>query len=213
MSLSVAFLFGKGLLIGLSVAAPVGPIGVLCINRSLTDGPRAGFVTGLGAAVADGVYGAVAAFGLAAVSLFLLDHQDLVRGLGGAGLLALGLHMALKAPTARAAAQDFRGLLRAFASCFLLTLANPATILSFVAVFAALGLADRPGDLTAALVMVVGVFLGSALWWLGLAGLVGRLRHRLSPAAVVWINRTSGAVLCLFGLVALGSLVIPSLTG
>ena len=106
--MSLLFLFGKGLVIGLSVAAPVGPIGLLCINRSLTAGPRAGFVTGLGAAVADGVYGAVAAFGIASVSLFLLDHQDLVRGLGGLGLIAIGLQMGLKRPAEGGAAPGFR---------------------------------------------------------------------------------------------------------
>lgn len=206
--MSLLFLFGKGLLIGLSVAAPVGPIGVLCINRTLSEGPRAGFVTGLGAAVADGTYGAVAAFGIASVSLFLLDHQDLIRGLGGLGLIALGLHMGLRKPAERGAEdRGFRGLLSAFASCFLLTLANPATILSFVAIFAALGLADRPGDLLAALIMVFGVFLGSALWWLGLSGVVGRIRHRLGLGTRLWINRLSGGVLGLFGLLALASLL------
>lgn len=206
--MSLAFLFGKGLLIGLSVAAPVGPIGVLCINRTLSEGPRAGFVTGLGAAAADGVYGAVAAFGIASVSLFLLDHQGLIRGLGGLGLLALGLHMGLRKPTERGAeSRGFRGLAAAFVSCFLLTLANPATILSFVAIFAALGLAERPGDLQAALIMVVGVFLGSALWWLGLSGVVGRIRHRLGQGTVLWINRGSGLVLGGFGLLALLSLL------
>ena len=206
--MSIAFLFGKGLLIGLSVAAPVGPIGLLCINRTLNEGPRAGFVTGLGAAAADGVYGAIAAFGIASVSVFLLDHQDMVRGLGGVALIALGLHMGLKKPAEQGAeSRGFRGLAAAFGSCFLLTLTNPATILSFVAIFAALGLADRPGDLSAALVMVVGVFLGSALWWLGLSGLVGRLRHRLGARTRLWINRGSGGVLGGFGLLALASLL------
>ena len=206
--MSLLFLFGKGLVIGLSVAAPVGPIGVLCINRTLGEGPRAGFVTGLGAATADGVYGAVAAFGIASVSLFLLDHQDLIRGLGGLALIALGLHMGMRKPAERGAEdRSFRGLLAAFGSCFLLTLANPATILSFVAIFAALGLADRPGDLTAALIMVVGVFLGSAVWWLGLSALVGRIRHRLGRQTLLWINRTSGGVLLAFGLLALASLL------
>ena len=206
--MSLAFLFAKGLLIGLSVAAPVGPIGVLCINRTLSDGARIGFITGLGAAVADGVYGAIAAFGIASVSLFLLDHQDLIRALGGLGLIAIGLQMGLRKPTERSAATGgVRGLFSAFVSCFLLTLANPATILSFLAIFAALGLADRPGDLTAALIMVLGVFLGSALWWLGLSGAVGMMRHKVGEGVRVWINRISGIVLGAFGLLALASLL------
>lgn len=201
--MSLSFLFAKGLVIGLSIAMPVGPIALLCINRCLTVGTAAGLATGLGAAVADGVYGAVAAFGIASVSLILLDQQDLIRALGGLGLIAIGLHMALKRPAEQAAISGLGGLLRTFVSSFLLTLANPSTILSFIAVFAALGLADRPGDVLAALIMVLGVFLGSALWWLFLSGLIGRLRHKLGGATLLWINRGSGAVLGLFGLLAL----------
>jgi threonine/homoserine/homoserine lactone efflux protein len=194
--------------IGLAIAAPVGPIGVLCIRRSLNAGMLTGLVSGLGAAVADAVYGAVAGFGLTSVSMFLLDHQAAIRILGGVALLVIGLRILLaKAPAAGEQAITNGRLAGAFASCFLLTLTNPTTILSFLAIFAGLGLAEWVRDYTAAAVLVAGVLLGSALWWLVLSGGVSLVRHRLSAAAFVWINRLSAAVILLFGLLAFASLL------
>jgi len=200
--------FAKGVAIGLAIAAPVGPIGVLCIRRSLNAGMLTGLVSGLGAAVADGVYGAVAGFGLTSVSMFLLDHQAAIRALGGAALLVIGLRiLRAKAPAAGEPPGNSGRLAGAFASCFLLTLTNPTTILSFLAIFAGLGLAEWVRDYSAATVLVAGVLLGSALWWLVLSGSVSLVRHRLSPAALVWINRLSAAVILLFGLLAFASLL------
>ncbi len=199
--------FAKGIMIGLAIAAPVGPIGVLCIRRSLSGGMLAGLATGLGAAAADALYGAVAGFGLTSISVFLLDHQLMIRSLGGAALLVIALRILL-APPARAA-QGRNGevpLAGAFISCFLLTLTNPTTILSFLAIFAGLGLAEWVQDYAAAAVLVAGVLLGSALWWLLLSGAVSLVRARLSPAALVWINCGSAAVILLFGLLALAPL-------
>jgi threonine/homoserine/homoserine lactone efflux protein len=196
--------FAKGIMIGLAIAAPVGPIGVLCIRRSLSAGMLAGLVTGLGAAAADAVYGAVAGFGLTSVSVFLLDHQATIRTLGGAALLVIALRILMTPPAA--AGQGRNGEVRlagAFVSCFLLTLTNPTTILSFLAIFAGLGLAEWVRDYAAAAVLVAGVLLGSALWWLFLSGAVSLIRARLSAAALVWINRISAAVILLFGLLAL----------
>jgi threonine/homoserine/homoserine lactone efflux protein len=198
----------KGIMIGLAIAAPVGPIGVLCIRRSLSGGMPAGLATGLGAAAADALYGAVAGFGLTSVSVFLLDHQALIRSLGGAALLVIGLRILLAPPAnaARAGNGEVR-LAGAFVSCFLLTLTNPTTILSFLAIFAGLGLAEWVRDYATAAVLVAGVLLGSALWWLFLSGAVSLVRARLSAAALVWINRVSAAVILLFGLLALAPLV------
>ncbi|BBK44347.1 lysine transporter LysE [Allostella vacuolata] len=200
-------LFGKGFALGLAIAAPVGPIGLLCIRRALSDGPALAFATGLGAATADAAYGAVAGFGLAAVADLMVAGQGWLAAAGGVVLLWLGWRTAMApAPQAAAAAPAGRaGLLLAWSTTFLLTLANPATILSFVAAFAALGLADWAGDTAAALVLVLGVFLGSAAWWLGLSTLVGGLRGRIRPSLLAWINRVSGAVLAAFGLAALYS--------
>jgi threonine/homoserine/homoserine lactone efflux protein len=198
----------KGAAIGLAIAAPVGPIGVLCIRRSLNDGLLAGLVSGLGAALADAVYGAVAGFGLTSLSLFLLDYQAAIRGLGGAALLVIGLRiLRAEAPAADAPAGGGDRLAGAFVSCFLLTLTNPTTILSFLAIFAGLGLAERVRDYGSASLLVAGVLLGSALWWLVLSGGVSLVRHRLSRAALVWINRLSAAVILIFGLLAFASLL------
>jgi threonine/homoserine/homoserine lactone efflux protein len=207
-TMDLILFFAKGTAIGLAIAAPVGPIGVLCIRRTLHDGMPAGLVSGLGAAVADAAYGAVAAFGLTSVSMFLLDHQAAIRVLGGAALLVIGLRvLRAKAPATGAPAGNSDRLAGAFTSCFLLTLTNPTTILSFLAVFAGLGLAERVRDYGAASLLVTGVLLGSALWWLVLSGSVSLLRHRLSPAVLTWINRLSAAVILVFGLLAFASLV------
>lgn len=206
-------LFLKGLLLGLSVAAPVGPIGVLCIRRSLTQGMGIGFASGLGAAAADACYGAVAAFGLAAVSSFLLEMESALRLGGGLFLLWLGVKTFRAVPAALGSDGKNSGHGGAFLSCFALTLANLSTILSFIALFAGLGFAGastaESGGYDGAMILVIGVFLGSALWWLGLSGSVGLLRKRVTPIALQWINRLSGAMLGAFGVFALSGLILP----
>lgn len=200
-------LFLKGLLLGLSIAAPVGPIGLLCIRRSLADGFWPGLFGGLGTAVADAVYAAIAAFGLTAVSGLLLGAQAPLSLIGGALLLWLGWKaMTGKPPEAAASAPAATALWPTFIGTFFLTLANPATILTFAAIFAGLGLA-AVDTAAGAVVLVVGVFLGSLGWWALLSGAVSLLRRRISPAVVLWINRVSGAALALFGAVLLLSLV------
>jgi threonine/homoserine/homoserine lactone efflux protein len=193
---------GKGLLIGFSIAAPVGPIGVLCIRRSATGGPRMGLVTGLGAATADAFYGAVAAFGLTSVSGLLEGQRFWLQLAGGIFLLFLGIRAWRVKPSDGSAPAGNPGLPAAYASTFLLTLANPATILSFAAVFAGFGLANGSGYLQAAAI-VAGVFFGSALWWLILSQGVGWFSARLKPDWTLGINRISGAVLTAFGVAAL----------
>ena len=193
--------------VGFSIAAPVGPIGALTIRRTLAQGRLMGFFTGLGAATADGLYGALAAFGLTAVTDLLLGHASWLRLGGGLFLLYLGVHT-LRAPVAPLD-QTPRpsGLLAAYASTFVLTAANPTTILSFIGIFAGLGLRSAAPGYAGASLLVLGVFLGSALWWLLLSGFVGRLRGRLHPAALRWVNRLSGAVIAAFGLWALSGLL------
>jgi len=202
--------FARGLLVGLAIAAPVGAIGLLCLRRTLADGRLAGFVSGLGAASADAVYGAVAALGLTAVSGFVVSHQGAVRLVGGLFLCGLGLRTMTAAPqateTANLGRATGRGLAAAYGSTFALTLTNPSTILSFAAVFAGLGLGERTGDRAAAGLLVLGVFLGSAGWWLLLSTGVGLLRRRITPAGLRWVNRISGAALVGFGSLALLSL-------
>jgi threonine/homoserine/homoserine lactone efflux protein len=200
-------LFPRGIIIGLSVAAPIGPMGVLCIRRTLARGSLNGFVSGLGVATADACFAAVAAFGLTSISDLLVDHQDWIRLVGGLFLCYLGI----KTIRSRAwsgesadATPTRNGLFAAFSSTFGLTLTNPTTILSFAAIFAGFGVAE-PGISAASLVL--GVFLGSALWWLILALGMGRLRLRIRPQQLTWVNRLSGAVILAFGGLALASLL------
>ncbi|MDG2617446.1 LysE family transporter [Thermoleptolyngbya sichuanensis XZ-Cy5] len=207
-----ASLFIWGLLIGFSIAAPVGPIGVLCIRRTLAQGQLAGLLSGLGAATADAIYGAIAAYGLTLISAILIGQAGWFRLIGGLFLIDLGVQTFRAQPATEAASSDGKiraaGLWGAYLSTILLTLTNPATIMSFAAVFAGLGLANSSGDPLAATVTVLGVFLGSALWWLLLSGGVSLFRASFSKTnSLQWVNRGSGIVLIAFGSVALASLL------
>lgn len=211
MDFSTLTWLARGLLLGLAIAAPVGPIGVLCIRRTLAEGWLTGFLTGMGAATADGLYGGVAAFGLTAISGALVAQQGIVRVVGGLLLCYLGVRTLLAKPAVEAAStRRGRGLFGAYVSTVGLTLTNPATILSFAAVFAGLGLAGAAGSTIAApALLTLGVFLGSACWWLLLSGGVSLLRTRLAAGALRWVNRLSGILLLGFGVLALASVVIP----
>ena len=206
LSASGASTFLTGLLFGLALAMPVGPIGLLCIRRSLDDGFAVGFATGLGAAVADAGYGAVAAFGLTAVSAFLLAWQGPLALMGGALLVWLGVASWRARPAVAAASASRAGRpMVAFAQTVLLTAGNQQTVLTFVALFAGLGLAtSADAGWQRAGALVLGVFLGSAGWWLVLAGgVAGLLRGRLSGRRMLWINRGAGAVIAGFGAIAI----------
>jgi threonine/homoserine/homoserine lactone efflux protein len=196
----------RGLIMGLSIAAPVGPIGVLCIRRTLAEGRVSGLVSGLGAATADALYGCIAGFGLTLISRILVRQQMWLRLVGGAFLCYLGLKTFLAHSAQERVSTAGKGLLGAYASTLMLTLTNPMTILSFAAIFAGLGLAGDSGGYGSAGVMVLGVFIGSALWWLFLSGTVGLFRKRITPQGLRWINRISGIIIMTFGLWALVTL-------
>ncbi|NWG19801.1 MAG: LysE family transporter [Chloroflexi bacterium] len=197
----------RGMMIGFSIAAPVGPIGVLCIRRTLAQGHAAGLVSGLGAATADAVYGTIAGFGLTFISVLLVGGQFWLRLLGGLFLLYLGVTTFVARPAERAAQAGGRGLLGAYASTFVLTLTNPATVLAFAAIFAGLGLAsDAHGDYAAATWLVLGVFVGSALWWVLLSSGVSLLRSRVGARSLTWVNRLAGTIIATFGMLAIASL-------
>ena len=207
-------LFGRGLLVGFSIAAPVGPIGVLCIRRTLTLGLLAGLLSGLGAATADAVYGAIAAYGLTAISGILVGQSFWFRLVGGIFLIYLGVQTFLAKPATKPAElvglANAQGLAGVYFSTVVLTMTNPATTMSFAAVFAGLGLASTgassPAAHLAAITLVLGVFVGSALWWLLLSSVVSVLRSAFKLNLLQWLNRVSGAVLIMFGVVALISL-------
>lgn len=195
--------FLQGALIGLSIAAPVGPVGALTIRRTLAQGQAIGLATGMGAATADAIYGALAGFGLAALTDTLITHAGWLRLFGGAFLLYLGAKTFFAQPSAPDTTPATHGLAAAYGSTFLLTLANPATILSFLGIFAGLGLAGVQRSYGLAALFVAGVFAGSALWWLILSWSVARLRGRLPPQALRWVNWISGTVIAGFGVAAL----------
>ncbi|HEV2237418.1 MAG TPA: LysE family transporter [Ktedonobacterales bacterium] len=193
----------RGAALGLAVAAPVGPIGVLCIRRTLNDGRLTGFISGLGAATADAAYGASAAFGLTLVSSLLLGARLWVHLVGTLFLCYLGARTALARPATAPARASAKGLASAYASTMALTLTSPATVITFAIVFAGLGLVG--GTPAVAALTVLGVFTGSALWWLALSTCVGLLRARFTPGAMRWVNRVSGVMLIGFGIVALAT--------
>ena len=202
----------RGLLIGISIAAPVGPIGLLCIRLTLAEGRATGLVSGLGAATADALYGCIAGFGLTFISGLLVEQQFWFRLIGGLFLCYLGVKTFLARPAEKTSPSEKSSLagarlFKSYASTFFLTLTNPVTILSFAAIFAGLGLASIGQDYVSAAVLVVGVFLGSALWWLTLSGGVSMVRKKVSLSVMQWLNRLSGVVITGFGLFSLFSLI------
>jgi threonine/homoserine/homoserine lactone efflux protein len=192
----------KGIVIGFSIAAPVGPIGVLCIRRSIAEGQKVGLATGLGAATADAIYGCVAGFGLTAISNFLVGQRFWLGFLGGLFLCYLGLRTFLSRVSEEPMPARGGGLFSPFLSTFFLTVTNPMTILSFVAIFAGLGLGKSP-DYFNASALVGGVFIGSALWWLLLSSGASIFGRRLGAGWMRSLNRFSGIVIFAFGIYSL----------
>lgn len=189
----------KGLVMGFSIAAPVGPVGLLCIRRTLAKGRLSGLVSGLGAASADGLYGLLAGLGIGALAEWLVSGQTWLRLGGGILLILLGLQTFFSQPAQAPASASSRGLLGDYFSTLALTLSNPLTILSFAAVFASLGLSSQGAYSRAVAGLVTGVFCGSAAWWLLLSGAVGLLRERITPLQMRWVNRVSGLLIFAFG--------------
>lgn len=212
----------RGLALGVAIAAPVGPMSLLCMRRTLTAGFTAGLLSGLGVATADAVYGAVAAFGLVAITDFLLGHQPWLRLIGGGALVYLGVRMLRTRRVSgdntirgdntaeRPATTGAAGLAGMYASMLTLTLTNPTTILSFGALFVGLGVGADERDSAAAPAIVLGVFLGSALWWLVLSGAIALVRRRLPGRLLRVVNTVSGLAIVCFGVVTLASVLTGS---
>jgi threonine/homoserine/homoserine lactone efflux protein len=190
----------KGVAVGIVIAVPVGPVGVMCVRRTIFEGKRAGFVSGLGAATADALFGFIAAFGLTFVSDWLIGYHQWLRIAGGCYLLYVGGSALLAEPQSKRSAEpDAESVLRYFLSTFALTLTNPITILAFIGIFSALGLAGAEATFARAAVMVFGVWLGSLLWWLALTLGLGSLYRSFDARHLKWINRASGTILLLSG--------------
>jgi threonine/homoserine/homoserine lactone efflux protein len=189
-----------GFLIGLSVAAPIGPINLLCIRRTITHGTSLGLVSGLGSAVGHVIYSAIPALGLSAISSVLLGQSFWFQMLGALMLAYLGFKSLTSSVSDASSSAGECGLLAAFGSTCLLTLANPMTIVSFAAAFTGLNFSSsqaQPG------MFALGVFTGSMLWRTGLCLVTGGFRSKLKPSALGWINRSAGLVLAGFGVIAL----------
>ena len=201
-------IFLKGVFIGFAMAVPVGPIGIMCIRKTLTEGRLRGLIIGLGAATADFFYGCVAAFGLTIISDTLISQRIWIRLAGGALLLFLGVR------TFRAKPSDPKsrfkinssGKLRSYLYTVFLTLTNPLTIFAFIAVFAALGLGNGLRNFSAS-VLVAGVFIGSCLWFLLLSSGTFLFRNKLDIVGLRWVNRVAGVLIIISGLIVMMSLI------
>jgi threonine/homoserine/homoserine lactone efflux protein len=198
-----AWFFWKSLSIGLAVAAPVGPMSLLCIHRTLDHGQGAGLVFGAGVAAADLTYAAIAAFGVTVVSTALLAGTFWIKLVGSLLLLALGVRIALAAPQADDRPRSADSGARAFLTAYGLTMANPPTILFFAGIFASV--ASMVSTAQSA-IFAAGVFAGSMLWWTILTTLVSRSAALFRPLVLLWINRISGAVLVAFAVYAFATL-------
>jgi threonine/homoserine/homoserine lactone efflux protein len=200
--------FLKGIAVGIVIAVPVGPVGVLCVRRTIFEGRLSGFLSGLGAASADTLFGIIAGFGLTVVADLLLDYQNWLRGAGGLFLLYLGTSALLKRiQRTEPLERNAENLIGAYVSTFVLTITNPVTILAFLGIFAAVGFTGAEATLGRAGMLVAGVLSGSLLWWLGLSLGAGVFRKSFREIHLLWLNRASGAILTLSGVGLLVSLV------
>jgi len=201
--------FLKGIVVGVVIAVPVGPVGVMCVRRTILEGKLSGFASGLGAATADAVFGVIAGFGLTAVSDWLIDYQQWLRVVGGCYLLYIGgSAFAAEPPRELESGNDPEGLLRDFFSTFVLAVTNPITVLAFLGIFAAIGLGGTQATFGHAAILVLGVWIGSLLWWLMLSFGVGHVRHSIEPRHFAWISRGSGAILFLSGAALITTLIV-----
>jgi threonine/homoserine/homoserine lactone efflux protein len=204
--------FLKGIVVGAIIAVPVGPVGILCLRQAIFHGELAGLISGLGAATADAFFGVIAAFGLTFISKWLLGYESLLRVLGGCYLLYAGGRALLNAPPNPAGGQeDTETLFRNFATTFVLTITNPITILVFLGIFDALGLAGASATLLLAGILVAGVWTGSFIWWLALSAGVAMFRRSIEPRQLSWISRGSGAILFLSGAALIATTAIKQL--
>ena len=196
----------RGAVAGLAISAPVGPVNVLCISRTLTQGRWSGVVSGLGAAAADTFYGSVAGFSITLIISWLIRELFWIRLVGGILLIAIGIVYYFKRPKTLKEAAEGGSASSVVATTFLLTLTNPTTILSFLAVLALLGMDEhRPWHLT--LFLIAGIFAGAMFWWVLLAVISGYFRDRFNDRAVVWLNRIAAGAIGAFGLITIGMAV------
>jgi threonine/homoserine/homoserine lactone efflux protein len=202
----------KGIAVGFVIAIPAGPVGVLCVRRTIFEGRLFGFISGLGAASADTIFGIIAGFGLTVVSNVLLDYQVWLRCFGGLFLVIVGVRALRKRVLHEAPPEkNAENLAAAYFSTFVLTITNPITILAFLGIFAAVGFTGSEATVARAGMLVAGVLLGSLVWWLGLSLGAGLFRQSIGETHLLWLNRASGTILTLSGVALLASLAYDKL--
>ena len=217
--MEIGYVFLVGLVLAFGISIPVGPINIICVQRTLAEGRRAGLAAGLGAAVADSIYGLVAVLGLSLVAPYIEAYRTELRVIGGLVLLALGSKMIYDAyrqiprrrrPQRRSVVREYASHVGAFLSTFVLTLTNPFTVIAFGAMFATLGIAERDLSRLAEGSLVLGVFVGASLWWLTLVMIVAAFRRKLTVRWMVYANRIAAVAMTLFGLFVLFSPLVMS---
>jgi threonine/homoserine/homoserine lactone efflux protein len=201
-----AYILILGIIIGIMIAVPVGPLGLLCISRALMSGPATGLFSGLGVATADALAAGIAALGVSFVSDFLSDHQIILRLLGGVFLVYLGIRIYRGRPRPEIPPSSVNGLVAVYATTLFLTLSNPVTFLQFIAIYAGWHVESMSGRYVAAAVLALGVFIGSALWWVALFVGLTTFRERFNLRILAWVQRVSGVLIAGFGMVVLLSL-------
>ena len=198
-------LFIRGLGIGLMASILMGPIAVLCIQRTLSKNLKSGFASGIGIATADTIFASIAFFSLSIVMSFLQTHLNIIKIIGGICILWVGARIFLSNPAVqirrnRAGKSD---LWSDFISILFLTLANPVTILTFIALFATLGIKNEPSQSGHGVIMIIGVFMGATSWWLTLTFLINIFRNKFKLRHILWMNRVAGGIIMLLGLLTI----------
>lgn len=193
----------KGFVLGFSLAAPVGAIGLLIINRTIRKGRLYGFISGLGATFADAIYGGIAGFSFRAITNLIMQYSHIIKPIGCIAMILIGIKVFLsKTNMERIKVKDSKSLIGAFSSVFFLTITNPITVLFFIALFSGLGLNINDKDYFGIFVFIIGVLLGSATWWLILSTVTGVIRHKISKKTIDIINKVSGTAIMIFGIIA-----------
>ena len=199
--------FLKGVIIGVILATPLGPVGTLCVQRTFTEGKLHGLFSGIGATVADVIFGSIAAFGLTMVSNFFVSHQVWIRLIGGLFILFLGIRIFLLKPRVNLDVASNSSLIRAFASAFVITITNPITIITLAVMFAGLGLVGEKAQHTSASIMILGVFVGSSLLWSSIWGMSVIFRNKFNPSKLYLVNKIAGIIIFVFGILTLISVL------
>jgi len=201
----------KGLLIGISVSAPLGPIGVLCIQRTLNKGFKSGFVSGAGAASADIIYAIIAGFSITYISDFLIEYQTYIRIIGGAFLILVGIRISISNPAKQIRKLRVKGnnYYKDYITSFLITVSNPITILAFGAFFTAFDMIDKNVNNFDITIMIIAVFSGSLIWWISLISIVTIFKTRIRLRNLLWINRITGILIVLFAAFVIISAFLP----